>query len=363
MQARKFYLDTQNRSFVASPESTLPPSDPTFFDEDVEAIELYFLEPTSNFNAPYRYLDYSSSTVKFAVGTTTPAALQASWTAISTSVTASITSLVAGGSGGNEQQRLTFSQRPESGGWAIQLPARSITVSSVSANVFTAANHGLYSGQSVTLTAFSLTASAVANGSAYFVIRTSRDTFSLASTASSTTALAASVTTGGGTVDLAAITTGQLAHNASPADVQAAFVAAGLTENGQPQLTVTGTAGREYIVTYGNGSGGRDYANLSLVGSTLAAAPGLSANVSFATNEVAALVTAGTFGVKMEIEVAGGGRRQTYQKAAMLSADIIASASPTPVSNNTSFTLRSADNSQWSVSIDNDGVLTATKSA
>lgn len=361
MQARKFYLDTQSRAFVASPESTLAASESLFFDEDVEAIELYFLEPTGNFEAPYRYLDYSANTVKFAVGITTPAALQTSWTALSTTVTTSITSLVTGGSGTNEQQRITFSQRPASGGWAIQLPARSVSVSSVSANVFTAANHGLYTGQSVTLTAFSLTASSVANGSAYFVIRNSKDTFSLASTASSTTALTASVTSGGGTVDLAAITTGQLAYNASPADVQAALVAAGLTENNQPQLTVTGTAGSEYVITYGNGSANRDYANLSVVGSTLAAAPGLSANVSFATTEVAALVTAGTTSAKLEVEVAGSGKRQTYQRAVTLSADIISSSSPLPLPSATSFSLGDGAGGTWTITIDPQGILTAQK--
>lgn len=363
MQARKFYLDTQSRAFVASPQSNFSASDPVFCDEDVEAIELYFLEPTGNTSEPYRYLDYSSNTVKFAVGTTTPAALQTSWTALSTTVTASITSLVTGGSGTNEQQRLTFSQRPASGGWAIQLPARSVTVSSVSANLFTAADHGLYAGQSVTLTAFSLTASAVANGSSYFVIRNSKDTFSLASTASSTTALTASVTSGGGTVDLAAVTTGQLSYSASPADVQSAFVAAGLTENSQPQLTVTGTAGSEYVITYGNGSAGRDYANLTIVGSTLAAAPGLSANVNFATNEIAALVAAGTTSAKLEVEVAGSGKRQTYQTGATLSGDIISSTSPSPLPANTanSFNLSDGAGGVWTVTIDSNGVLTASK--
>ena len=361
MQARKFYLDTQSRAFVASPDSTLPASDAAFFDEDVESIELYFLEPTGDFSRPYSYLDYSANTVKLAVGVTAPAALQTSWTALSTTVTATITSLVAGGSGSNEQQRITVSPRPSSGGWAIQLPARNVTVSSVSANVFTAADHGLYNGQSVTLTAFTLTASAVANGSAYFVIRNSKDTFSLASTASSTASLTAETTSGGGTVQVPSITTGQLAHNASPQSVQNAFVAAGIAENGQPQLVVTGTAGSEYIVQYANGSANRDYANLSVVGSTLTAPAGLSANLDFATNEIAAIVAAGTPGVVMEIEVAGSGRRQTYQRACNLSADIIASAGPTPVINNTSFTLRSADTSLWTVTIDNDGSLTATK--
>jgi hypothetical protein len=83
----------------------LPLPDPLFFDEDVEGIELYFLEPTNNADAPYRYLDYSANTVKFAVGTTTPAALQLTWSTIASTVTATITSLVTGGSGSNEQQR------------------------------------------------------------------------------------------------------------------------------------------------------------------------------------------------------------------------------------------------------------------
>ena len=363
MQARKFYLDTQSRAFVASPQGNFSTSDPVFCDEDVEAIELYFLEPTGNTSEPYRYLDYSSNTVKFAVGTTTPAALQTSWTALSTTVTASITSLVTGGSGTNEQQRITFSQRPTSGGWAIQLPSRSVTVSSVAFNLFTAAEHGLYNGQSVTLTAFSLTASAVANGSAYFVIRTSKDTFQLAYTASSTIAITASVTSGGGTVDLAAITTGQLAHNASPAEVESAFVAAGLTQNNQPQLTVTGTAGSEYVITYGNGSASRDYANLTIVGSTLAAAPGLAANVNFATNEIAALVAAGTTSANLEVEVTGSGKRQTYQTTATLSGDIISSTSPSPLPANTaaSFNLSDGAGGVWTISIDSSGILSAAK--
>ena len=349
---------------MASPDTTLAAPDPLFFDEDVEAIELYFLEPTGGSSPPYRYLDYSTTTVKLAVGTTAPAALQTSWAALTTTVTTSITSLVSGGSGTNEQQRITFSQRAASGGWAIQLPARSVTVSSVSANIFTAAEHGLYSGQSVTLTAFSLTASAVANGSAYFVIRNSKDTFSLSSTASSTTALTASVSSGGGTVDLAAVTTGQLAYNARPADIQAAFVAAGLTENSQPQLTVTGTAGSEYIITYGNGSGRRDYANVAVVGSTLAAAPGLSANVNFATNEIAALVAGGSATARLEVEVAGSGRRQTYQCPALLASDIIASTSsaPLPVGNTTSsFNLSDGAGGVWTVTVDASGVLTTAK--
>jgi hypothetical protein len=340
----------------------LAAAEPIFFDEDVESIELFFLEPTTDGNPPYRYLDYSSNTVKFAVGTTTPAALQLTWLAITSAVTATITSLVTGGSGSNEQQRITLSPKPVSGGFALQLPSRNVTVSSVSANVFTAADHGLYNGQSVSLSAFSFTASSVANGSSYFVIRNSKDAFSLANVASATTGLTATVTSGGGTVTLPAATTGQLAYNASAAEVQSALVAAGLTVDSAPQILVTGTAGQEYILTYANGSANRDYANATIVGSTLLGPYGLTADVSFATAEVAALVAAGTTAVKMEIEVSASGRRQTYQKGVTLSADVIASVTTAPASiNSASFTLLAPDSSLWTVTIDNDGILTATK--
>ena len=362
MEARKFYLDTQRRAFVSSPNSTLDASTPLFFDEDVEAVELFFLRPTGDLNTPYEFLDYSSNTVKFAVGTTTPAALQASWTALSTTVTIAVTSLVTGGSGTDEQQRVTLSQPPITGGFALQLPSRNVTVSSVSANVFTAADHGLYSGQSVSLTAFSFTNSVVANGSSYFVIRNSKDTFSLAFTALSTTGLTASVTSGGGTVSLPAVTTGQLQHNATPLDVEAALVAAGLSINGAPQILVTGSAGEEYVLTFANGSANRDYANVSIVGSTLLAAAGLQANVNFATNEIAALVAAGSATAKLEIEVSSSGRRQTYQTSCTLSADIVSSASPTPIpAGSSGYNMIAGNGDVYTITIDNNGVLTATK--
>jgi hypothetical protein len=279
-------------------------------------------------------------------------------------VTATITSLVTGGSGSNAQQRITISPRPASGGWAIQLPARNVTVSSVSASVFTAADHGLYSGQSVSLTAFSLTSSQVANGASYFVIRNSKDTFGLAATAQATTPLTAATTSGGGTVSLSALTTGQLSHNTSPSDVQSAFVAAGITINAAPQILVTGTAGQEYVLTYANGSANRDYANASIVGSTLVGAAGLQANLSLNTNEIAALIAAGTTAVRMEVEVSDGTKRQTYAAPATISDDIIASSSTVPVPVGTPVsTLNFTDGSggTWAVSVDANGILTATK--
>ena len=77
---------------------------------------------------------------------------------------------------------------------------------------------------------------------------------------------------------------------------------------------------------------------------------------------MAALVAAGTTGVKMEIEVSASGRRQTYQKAVTLSADVISSASPAPVpAGSSSFALLDSSSNQWIIYIDPDGTLSATK--
>lgn len=358
MEARRFYLDTQNRTFVAGADSTLTAIQPLFFEEDVESVELFFLKPTGNFSQPFDYLDYSANTVKLAVGVTAAAALQTSWTALTTTCTATVTTLTAGGSGSNEVQKITFSTVPATGGFAITLPARAVTVSSVSAGVFTAAAHGLLDGQSVTLSAFSISGSTFANA-AYFVTQRTTDTFKIASTAGGT-AIAAEVTSGGGTATLSAITTGQIPANATAQTVQDAFLSAGITVNVAPQIIVSGSFSSGFTLTFANTQANINFDPVT-ISSTLAAAPGLSANVSFNTSEIAALLAAGTTAVTLEVEVSDGTVRQTYKTPASISTDIISSTSPTPTPGSTSFLLTSPDESIWSVSIDDDGTLTATK--
>ena len=361
VEARRFFLDTQARSFVDAPSNTLAASLPLFFEEDVESVELYFLTPTGNFSAPYDYLDYNGNTVKLAVGVTAPAALQTSWTALPTACTASVTTLITGGGGANEVQRITFSTVPATGSFSLTLPARAVTVSSVSAGVFTAANHGLLDGQSATLSAFTISGSSFAN-QAYFITQRTPDTFRIAATAGGT-AIAAAVTSGGGTATLAAITTGQIASNATATTVQDAFVSAGITVSAAPQINVSGNFGSGFVLTFANTQANINFDSV-VVSSTLAAAPGLTANVNFNTAEVAALIAAGTTSAKLEVEVAGDGKRQTYQTQVSLASDIISSASPAPIpAGSTSFALLAPDNSQWVVSIANDGTLSATKSA
>ena len=360
MQARRFYLDTQARQFVVGPTVGAPVAAPVFFGEDVEEIALYFLEPTPEAVAAYRFVDYSGNTVKLAVGITAPAALQTSWTATTTAITASITTLTNGGSGANEVQRLSFSgDVPVEGSLSLTIPTRAVTVSSVSAGLFTAADHGLLDGQTVTLSSFTISASSFAN-STYFIAGRTKDTFRISNTADGVS-VNAIVTSGGGTATLPALTTPVLSE-ITVANLQQAFIDAGLSLNGQPQVIDTGSYAQGFTLTFANSQANINFDPMT-VSSTLAAPAGLQANVSFNTSEIAALIAAGTTsGLKFEVEVAGGGRRQTYQTTCSLSDDIVSSTSPTPVPvGSQGFAMLSPDSSQWTITVDNDGVVTATK--
>jgi hypothetical protein len=364
MEARRLYLDTAARQFVSSPDSPLTGVGNSFFEEDVEQIELYFLRPTGDITRPYDYVNYSANTVKLAVGVTAPAALQTSWTAISTAITASITTITGGGSGNNEIQKLTFSGNlPSEGGIFFTMPSRAVTVSGVSSGVFAASSHGLLNGQTVALSAFTISGSTFSN-STYFVIDRTPNTFGIAAIENGA-AIPAVVTSGGGTATLPSISTNVVAAaDLTASNIQAAFVNAGIVLAGQAQIIVSGSYAIGFTFTFANSQGGINFDPL-LVSSTLVAAQGLAANVSFNTTEVASIISVGAGNdCRMEVEVSAGAARQTYTQGATLSADIITSTSPAPlpaITPASSFNLIAPNSDVWNVTIDNDGVLTATK--
>ena len=351
----------QARQFVVSPDSTLPSFDPLLFEEDNEAIELFALKPTLNPAAPYEYIDLSGTTTKLAIGLTAPAALQTSWSGISTAVTATVTTIVTGGTGTPAQQKLTFSGATAAlGGFAIQFPARAISVSSVSGGVFLAPAHGLCDNQVVTLTGFTISAGSFANAT-YFVTESTDSSFRIAPSVNGAAIVDALATTGG-TANIDSITTGQIGYNANATDIQNAIVGAGISVNAISPISVTGTPRREFIFVYGGRMSNRDYAPLVVTGSTLAGATGLAANLNLNTVEIASLISAGSLNVNLEIEITEGTVRQTFRRTATLSDNIITSSSPTPVpSVVTSFDIQSPDSSVWRVTMTDDGNLEWSK--
>jgi hypothetical protein len=356
MQARKIYVDLSNRTVSQSAPGQ---AGGVFsaFQEDVEAIELYFSKTESGVTT---FENYSGNSVKLAVGVTAPAAMITAWTALTTSVSATITTLQAATAGVSETQRVTLTPLPETGTFAINFPSRSITISSITASTCLATNHGLFNGQTVSLTGFS-GISGFSNGDSFFVRDRTTGSFRLAATPIG--AASAITATSGGTASLGAIVTPPIAAKAEPVDVQSAIAAAGLAINGQSQVAVSGQRG-QYTLSYQGVLVGIDYPQVTLANNTLAALPGLSANLSFNTNEVASIISAGVGqNCKLEVEVSDGTRRQTYQTAATIADDIIASTSPSPLPANVaaSFNLSDSSNAVWTITIDNDGSLTATK--
>lgn len=352
LQARQFFLDVQARQFVSGANSTLPASSLLFFEEDVEAIELYFLQPSTTAGRVYDYLDLSAATVKFAVGTTSPAALQTAWSAISTSVVSTITGVSDGGIGSYEVQKINFVPKPTQGSYIIEFPPRNISVVSVTAGIFTCSSpHGLLDGQAVTLTGFTAP-TGFSNGTSYFVADGTTQTFSITNIAG-VAAITAPAASSGGIAQLGKISTESIAYNASPLTVQNAISSVAA------DVSVTGIAGENYTITFINNSSGIDFPLVALASNTLAAAPGLAANLSFNTSNIASLISAGTTAVNVEVEVAEGAVRQTFRTSATLADGLITSTSPSPLPATTagSFVLQSPNGTQFTVTVTNDGEL------
>lgn len=356
MQPRKLYVNTATRT-ISDNDRGLAGAAFAAFSEDIEGIELYFIEPQAE--GGVKYLDYSANTVKLAVGVTAPAAIITGWSALPTTVTATITSTQAGGSGNNEVQTINLSPSPRTGSYSIQFPSRTVTVSSITASTCLATNHGFLNGQSISLTGFSGTPSGFSNGDSFFVRDRTSGSFRLSTTP---VGLAVAITaTSAGAAVLGAVNTPLIRAGAAPTDVQAAIAGAGLAQSGQSQVGVTGSA-NELTLTYGGALSDINFANVTLVNNTLAGAAGLTANLSFNTVEMDALLAAGNGeSCILEIEVAGSGKRQTFQIPASVRNDIIASTSPTPIPATTSFNLQDSAGDTWNITIDTNGVLTATK--
>ncbi len=356
LQPRRFFIDVAARQFVNSPSSNLPSSDPALFDEDVEAVEIYALRPTGDSSRPYSYVDLSSSTVKFAIGTVSPSALQTAWSALSQTVTLTVAETQAGGTL-DEKQTITWSgASPASGSFAIKFPERTVSCS-IAGKFFTSANHGFYNGQVIKFSSPS-GASGVTAGKSYQVLNAGQSSFQVGEIGS---LIAAGSDSGTGTISatIAELVTPSIAYNATISQIQAAIVAAGFVANSVPQVLVSGENGVQLELYYAGRNGQGAYPNVVIVNSSLSGAAGVSANVSLNTVEIAALVAAGTTSVTLEVEISEGAIRQSFQRSATLSRDLITSTSPSPLPavTATSFGLQSPDGSIFTISVTNSGEL------
>jgi hypothetical protein len=282
----------------------------------------------------------------------TPAVYQDSWTDLSTTVTATMSTVVTGSASANDVQRISFSQEPFAGSYSLTLPATNFSMeAAVTSGVFeinSAVNHGFAINQPITL-GITGTITGLNAGQIYF-IRTIPQPwqFTVAATAGGTV-----ITASGQTVDdVYAISrqTTPISASASAADVQAALEA--LDSIGAGGVIVTGIPGQYFDITFSGAKGYADQPQLTVQNSTTAK-PGKTADVNFATFALRDLIgNQPSVDLDLEIEITEDGARSTVVLGGCsVSEELIDADSFSPVpqfavginSIATSYTLQTSD--------------------
>jgi hypothetical protein len=248
----------------------------------------------------------------------TPAVYQDSWSDLSTTVTATMSTLVTGSGSLNDVQRISFSQEPFAGSYRLQFDGAQIEdyadgISLVTSGVFFVngnANHGLIVNQPVNIS-FGGTVTGLTNNQTYFVRTIPLPyQFTVAETAGGTIITSTATTQ----FDVSSLSrqTAPISAQASAADVQAALQA--LDSIGAGGVIVTGVAGDFYDITF---SGAKGYVAWSseiplLVQNSTTAKPGKTADVNFATFALRDLLGNSTaVDLELELELTESGTRQT----------------------------------------------------
>jgi hypothetical protein len=363
--ARRLYLDIDAGRFVEGVNSNIPAALDNLFENDAASYELYFLQrdPTGAFL--YEAQDFSGKSVKLHIGpnppsTATAYVAQNTWTNLASTVSVAVSRTVTGGPTANEQQRVAFSPDAQSGTFSLTIPARTITLTSVTAGLFTTSgSHGLASLEPFTTSGLAGVTGGLTNDQTLFVASVINGTqFRAAVTATTTPVNTYGATTAGAISTLTA-STGLISARANAAALQSSLEA--VPSIGTGNVLVVAAPGKEYRIGFQAAKG---QAQLPLLTAAAALAPiyGKAATLNFATTQLASAISgSASIEATLEVEVTTGGVVETLaQVPVTLRNDIISGASPLPVSTTTAsfFTLLSPNNTVWAVSVDNDGVLT-----
>lgn len=367
--ARKIYVDVDTGQLVSGVNDTTTP-EVFAFEGDNRDYELYFLTHQPGGENYYEVIDYDARSVRLHIGPNPPSAATpyvattaGAWSNLSATITAAITRAVTGTTIANEQQLLTITPDAIGGTFAITYPSQSVSFATVTGGVFTTSgSHGLNYGQAFVITGFGTPTGGLANGSTYYVAQVIGKTRFFANTTATSTAVTAYSATTAGTAYTLTATTTAIDGTASVAAVQQ--ILEGLSTIGTGNIRVTGTPGRSLRFTFINEKG-QVALPLMTVAQALTPIYGKTGTLNFNTVELLNAISASaSIEATLEIETTFSGKTETVAQALVtLNNDIIAPTAslPTSATPQTSFTLRSSDNSAWTVTIDNNGVLTATK--
>ena len=209
-----------------------------------------------------------------------PVVFQNTWADISASITASISTVVTGGTSANEIQRLDFSKKPTSGTFRLTVPTYNVSIdSAITDGIFiSTSNHGLAISQPVILSGFTAL-SGYSNGSQYFVKTIPQSNhFSLTLSPEVAAISGSGLPNGTGFAATILRQTTSVDYNVSTNQLSSILQA--LDSIGSNNIEVIGASGSYYIFNFVNDKSLTNLPNL-IVTNNLFSSPSKAANVDF----------------------------------------------------------------------------------
>lgn len=261
------------------------------------------------------------------------AAFQDTFTDISTTVAATVSTVAGGSSTVSEVQKIAFDKAPISGGWIITIPAdtRSVTAAVVAGVFTTTTNHGLVPNQPIVGSGFTNEAN-WSEGVTYFVKAVpTPTTFTISATSGGAALTTATADAGTGTITTFARNTDQLDANATLAEVQSALEA--LDCIGSGDVAVTGVPSSYYQIAYQGDKALANFPALTVDVTSLAAASGKNGTLNIATYQMADLIGSNpSANLSLEIQLIEGSVTETViSQDVVIGADLIDGATLSPV--------------------------------
>jgi hypothetical protein len=276
-----------------------------------------------------------------------PVAFQDTFTDLTSTVTATVSTVAGGSSTVSEVQKIAFDKIPATGTWTATIPqdTRSVTAAVVAGVFTTTANHGFALNQPVVGTGFTAEANWT-EGTTYFIKATpTPTTFTIAATSGGAALTTATADAGTGTITTPAQVTDQLDGNATIAEVKAALEA--LTVVGTGNVYVTGIPGEYYQVSFQSQKKLANFPAMTVDAAGVLAPTGKTGELNLATFQLADLLAEGANTLSLEIQLIEGGINDTIiSQDVTVSADLIDAATLSPVTAPvTQFSMKASDQS------------------
>lgn len=307
--ARQLFVDINGGRLVTGVNSSALANLNNLFRRDVANYELYFLNESSTGNTIYESANYSASDIKFYIGEAPPSTATAyvaitAWTNTTLTVSSSISRVITGSASANEVQTVTHSPDAFDGTYSVTIPARTLTIATVSAGIFTTSgNHGLATYEPFIVTGATAPVD-FANGQTLYVSKVIGGTQFSANSVASATSILTYTTSGGATAYTVTASSQAISARATIGDMQSVLEA--VPSIGTGNVSVSGVLGRFYRLNFQNAKAQTQLGLATITGS-LTPLYGKAATISFTSTALTNAISASaSIGAVLEIQVTNG---------------------------------------------------------